>query len=81
MSISQYILLVFSVVAGGGLSLFFKRLPQNGLRLFLSFTGAFLLGISFLHLLPGVYDQKLIEPGYWVLLGFFIQLIMIAGLQ
>ncbi|MBK6904408.1 MAG: ZIP family metal transporter [Saprospirales bacterium] len=76
MSFFEYLLLILSVVGGGGLSLFFKRLPANGLRLFLSFTGAFLLGISFLHLLPGVYEQKLIEPGYWVLLGFFIQLLL-----
>lgn len=74
MSVFQYILLILSVLAGGGLSLFLKRLPAKSLRIFLSFTGAFLLGITFLHLLPNVYDQKLIQPGYWVLLGFFIQL-------
>jgi zinc transporter ZupT len=76
MSPFEYFLLIFSVLLGGGLAFLFKRLPASGLRLFLSFTGAFLLGISFLHLLPGVYEQKLIEPGYWVLLGFFIQLIL-----
>ncbi len=76
MSPFEYFLLIFSVLLGGGLAFLFKRLPASGLRIFLSFTGAFLLGISFLHLLPGVYEQKLIEPGYWVLLGFFIQLIL-----
>jgi hypothetical protein len=76
MSFSEYLLLFLTVIAGGGLSFFFKRLPVSGLRLFLSFSGAYLLGISFLHLLPGAFVQQQIEPGYWVLLGFFIQLIL-----
>lgn len=76
MSVSEYILLILIVLAGGGLSFLFKRLPAAGLRLFLSFSGAYLLGISFLHLLPGVFEQRLIEPGYWVLGGFFIQLLL-----
>ncbi|MBK8493409.1 MAG: ZIP family metal transporter [Saprospirales bacterium] len=76
MSFFEYSILILIVVAGGGLSFLFKRLPANGLRIFLSFSGAYLLGISFLHLLPGVYAQQEIEPGYWVLLGFFIQLML-----
>ena len=76
MSIFEYSLLILTVVAGGSLSFLFKRLPAKSLQLFLSFSGAYLLGISFLHLLPGVYEQQQIEPGYWVLLGFFIQLLL-----
>jgi zinc transporter ZupT len=76
MSIFEYLLLIVVALAGGGLSFLFKRIPAGGLRIFLPFSGAFLIGITFLHLLPGVYEQKLIEPGYWVLLGFFIQLML-----
>lgn len=76
MSILEYSLLILTVAAGGGLSFFFKQLPAKSLQLFLSFSGAYLLGISFLHLLPGVFEQSKIEPGYWVLLGFFIQLLL-----
>jgi len=76
MSYFEYFILMLTVIAGGSLSFFFKKLPANSLRLFLSFSGAYLLGITFLHLLPGVFEGQLIEPGYWVLLGFFIQLFL-----
>ena len=70
----QYAIL-FSVVAlGGALAFFFQKNYGLLLRWVLSFSGSYLLGITILHLLPGVFSGGSTSVGYWILLGFLIQL-------
>lgn len=76
MALWQYIVLFFSVLAGGGLALQIKKYNPANLRLILSFSGAYILGVSILHLMPGVYNQENPNSGLWILLGFFIQLML-----
>lgn len=45
-------------------------------KLLLAFSGAFLLGISLLHLIPEVYHADVNSIGLFVLLGFIIQLFL-----
>lgn len=74
MSIPQYLLLFFAVILGGGIGLYLQRQNQANLKMVLAFSGAFLLGITVLHLMPSVYIQQREQAGLWILLGFFIQL-------
>ena len=76
MSIWEYILLFLSVVLGGGLALLFKTYEKRVLSLVLSFSGSYLLGITVLHLMPGVFSHPETSIGMWVLVGFFIQLLL-----
>ncbi len=76
MSLLEYILLFSSVILGGGLAFYFKRNNPSILQMVLSFSGAYLLGITVLHLMPEVYTTPQSCMGYWVLVGFFIQLLL-----
>lgn len=46
------------------------------LRLLLSFSGAFLLGVVFLHMLPELYAEEGTVIGLWVLGGFLLQVVL-----
>ena len=61
---------------GGGIAFYFKKNNKNVLRLVLAFTGAYILGITVLHLMPGVFAGSDYNAGLYVLLGFFIQLVL-----
>ena len=77
MSIFDYTLLFLSVLAGGGLVFVFqRRSPQRFLPLILSFSGAYILGITAVHLMPGIFADSGRQAGFWLLGGFFIQLLL-----
>ncbi len=46
------------------------------LQLLLSFSGAYLLGIAVLHLMPGVFIGGKSRSGLWMLAGFYLQLLL-----
>lgn len=76
MDILNYTLLFFAVFIGAGIAFLVRNMNQKYFVLALAFSGAFLLGITVLHLLPGIYhhgDQKM---GVWILVGFLIQLVL-----
>ncbi len=69
--------LLFSSVLFGGLTAFSIRRHYPGLLgLLLSFSGAYILGIAALHLLPAVFSQGTSQTGLWLLLGFFVQILL-----
>ena len=72
----QYALLFFSVLLGGGLALYLRRNYPRQLRLVLAFSGAYILGIAVLHLMPAVFADDRGTIGVWVLGGFFFQLLL-----
>lgn len=76
MEIWEYILLFLSVIAGGAVGLILKNDKGDRLRYLLSFSGAYILGITVLHILPGVYGSFNATTSMWVLGGFFIQLLL-----
>lgn len=49
---------------------------KTQVKILLAFSGAFLLGISFLHLLPEVFEHKSVDASYFILGGFFLQLLL-----
>ena len=74
-----YALLIFICLLGGVLgSLLSKTNNKSLLSIFLPFSGAFLLGVLFLHLIPVVYfdTESIIAPGIFVMIGFLIQVFL-----
>jgi zinc transporter ZupT len=76
MTLLQYILLFGSVIAGGVVAFILRKINRNTLQLVLAFSGAYILGITVLHLLPNVFFGGSHTTGLWLLLGFFIQLLL-----
>jgi len=78
-----YLLLFATAVASGGTVLFF-RMNGKSLNLILSFSAAYLLGITFLHLVPEIYaeaspaskDSAAAATGIFILAGFLLQVII-----
>ncbi|MGB0891395.1 MAG: ZIP family metal transporter [Flavobacteriaceae bacterium] len=72
-----YILLIASVLIGSLLVLFLK--PSNKfVRLLLAFSGAYLLSVTILHLIPEVYinTSNHTKIGVFILVGILIQSIL-----
>jgi zinc transporter ZupT len=76
MPIWQYLLLFATVFAGGSAAFFLQKGQKNFLQIVLSFSGAYILGITVLHLMPGVFLISKQEAGLWILAGFFVQLLL-----
>jgi len=73
-----YILLILSVLIGSLVVVLFK--PGNKItRLLLSFSGAYLLSVTILHLLPEVYEHassNTTRIGIFILAGVLIQSVL-----
>ncbi len=77
MALWQYLLLFSTAIVGGGLALLGEERARKQLPTLLSFSGAYLLAIAALELLPEVFGaHELGSPGLFLLLGFFIQLLL-----
>lgn len=76
MSFFQIQLILFAAAAAGGMSVFLISINQiKILKLFLSFSGAYILAISTLHLFPEVYEKGGEMVGIYILIGFILQVI------
>ncbi len=71
-----YLVLVLTVLISGGLIFLFKADDQRVLKFLLAFSGAFLIGITFLKLIPEVFVEPAMFTGVFVLLGFLLQLML-----
>lgn len=74
MNLVIYLVLIATVLAGGSLVFLIPRDDQKHLKLLLAFSGAFLIGISFLILVPEVFSKPAPFAGLFVLIGFIVQL-------
>mgnify|MGYP002397879561 CR=1 FL=1 len=63
-------------MVGGIIVLFVSTPDKKRMKLLLSFSGAFLLGICFMHIIPEVYESGGREIGLYVLLGYMFQLVL-----
>lgn len=70
------LILFILTFAGGSLPLWIKGLDDKKMLYILSFSGSFLLGITFLHLLPETFAEIGEKAGLLMLVGFFVQLII-----
>ncbi|QEH41386.1 ZIP family metal transporter [Chitinophaga sp. XS-30] len=72
-----YLILIFAATIGGGMiPVIFKRIHPNLPIYLLAFTGAFLFGVTILHLLPEVYHTLDHSAGIYIVLGFFLQVFL-----
>lgn len=87
----EYVVMLLVVAAGAFTVLKLRLDDPRFVRLFNAFTGAYLLCLSFLHLVPGLYvgaadghdHGGAVEPmtiGAFVLIGFFAQ-VLLEGLS
>lgn len=76
MTLFQYLILFFAVFIGGGIAMYFRKQNTSYLNLMLSFSGAYLIGIAVLHLLPAAYYNSDHKTGLFILAGFFVQLLL-----
>ena len=76
MNISLYLLLILSVVIGAAMAYGFRKFTSTNLNYGLAFGGAYLLGITVLHLLPEIYAVGDSKVGIWILVGFLLQLFL-----
>jgi zinc transporter ZupT len=71
-----YIVLFLMAVFSGSLIFFIRSENRTSLRLLLAFSGAFLIGICFLDLIPEVFASDVKFIGLFVMAGFLIQLVL-----
>lgn len=69
-----YISLFFVTFAFGAGFFFFEKKFDTSVKLFLSFSGAFLLATCVVHLLPELFEEKDANVAPFILLGFFLQI-------
>ncbi|MGE0560697.1 MAG: ZIP family metal transporter [Flavobacteriales bacterium] len=71
-----YISLLAIPLITGLVVLFLKPKLNSNLKLLLSFSGAFLLAICFLHLIPELYNDYSYNIGVFILVGFVLQVLL-----
>ena len=76
MNVVVFFVLIFTVLGSGSLIFLFKPDDQRVLKFLLAFSGAFLIGITFLKLVPEVFSKPAMFTGVFVLLGFLLQLML-----
>lgn len=67
-----YLILILSVIFGFSLVLILKPKTKQ-IQLFLSFSGAYLLSITVLHLIPDVFESQQKNIGIYILFGIILQ--------
>jgi zinc transporter ZupT len=72
----NYFLPFFAVILGYVLGLFIKLKDKKMLKLALAFSGAFLLSITVMHLLPEIYEDKTQNFGIFIMLGILLQIFL-----
>jgi len=72
-----YLILLFVLtLIGGSIPLLMKGFKASWMTLMLAFSGAFLLSITLIHLLPEASHELGEKAGLFILLGFLLQLIL-----
>lgn len=75
-SLITQIALFFITFVTGGIFLFINLKKEGSLKVLLSFSGAFLFGLTILHFLPEVFQNYKPSYGIFILIGFCIQIIL-----
>jgi len=80
----NYLLPLLSVMLGYGIALIIKPEKKSNLKLLLAFSGAFLLSLTVMHLLPDVYEadhnnhahEHSNTVGIFIMIGILFQIIL-----
>ena len=68
------ILLITPIV--GTLLVFYVKDLKRASKILLTFSGAYLVSLVFLHILPDIYQSGVKNIGIFILLGFFLQVLL-----
>ncbi len=71
-----YFLLFITIVISGSSIFAVKTVNRSFLKMLLSFSGAYLFGLTVTHLIPEVYHSGDHSIGIYIFAGFFIQIIL-----
>jgi zinc transporter ZupT len=73
----QYLLPILAVILGAAIALIIQNHRSAGVKLLLSFSGAFLLALSFFVLLPEVYEHlEARQTGLLIMFGILLQIFL-----
>lgn len=71
------LILALSVWLGAGIVVYLQKINQNKvIKVLLSLSGGFLLAMAFIHFIPEMYAHNEGNIGYFILLGFLLQLVL-----
>lgn len=76
MNILNIIVPILAGVAGGAAGIYLHGRITKDVKILLAFSGAYLLALSTLHLLPEIYEHLGKTAGYYILIGFILQIVM-----
>lgn len=76
MNWTYLILILLATLTGGIIPMTIRRINANFTIYLLAFTGAFLFGVTIMHLLPEVYHELGHSAGVYIVLGFFLQVFL-----
>lgn len=76
MSVFENLLLIGSILLVGLIAMSVRNKVSSLSRVWLCFSGAFLVSITFLHLFPIIFMVPGNNIGIWIIAGFFGQLIL-----
>ena len=71
-----FLLPIIAVCLGFVITLIFKPSVSKGVKLLLSFSGAFLLSITIFEFLPDLYNSGFSDVGIFIMLGLLLQLLL-----
>lgn len=74
--IEAILVLFFIAILGGGVLLLGRKITPSQMKLLLAFSAAYLLALTFLHLLPEVMEGHADGIGFYILLGFLLQIVL-----
>ena len=74
-----FILPIAAVLLGFSIAALFRPAVDNGVKLLLSFSGAFLLSVTIFELLPEIYGQANENIGLFVIAGLLTQILLEFG--
>lgn len=70
------LIILFAGAFIGGMLAWAIKVSKTNMKLGLAFSGAFMLGLCFFHVLPEAYSAVGNKAGIWVLVGFIVQIIL-----
>ncbi|RQO30751.1 hypothetical protein DBR32_08465 [Taibaiella sp. KBW10] len=76
MELFYNILLFLITIVGGSIPLWYSSWSEKQMKYLLAFSGAYLLSITMLHLIPESVEHVGFTAGMYMLLGFFLQQIL-----
>ncbi|MBZ0207127.1 MAG: ZIP family metal transporter [Flavobacteriales bacterium] len=76
MSLPLLIILFMALPLAAGAWVRFRTTDPGHVKLLLAFSGAFLLSVTVLHMLPELYSRNDEHVGLWILAGFMLQVVL-----